>query len=520
MTDPARGAHWPHSYNWHEAPAARAPLSEWPSGFDRYFHGGELPGTPAHLGRSALVPSMVEHLRATEQAATNRSATDAGAAPTQTAQAAFAVLPDAPPANAPTGSPFDFVGVLPLAHSGPGETQQAGTFMVQQQDKLPEEWSKPPPEGSADLPPSKPVWPYVVGGLGIAALIGAAIWYASRPSKRKRNPRRARRRSNPGDAADDAPALPNPPRGILYEVRTRTEVDHPERRPADLPQVRPGRLLPGMVESFETRAGALARYAEILDGSDDFSSEYVDKVSIDRLNLATGKRTTLKAPIERTRRNPSHPSKRARRRSNPSRAENRKFREGIVKQTDRARVASLRAAVKAARASKRAELASIREHCKTERERFPQWAAGVREGAKAHVARGRAIVRGVCVTGKQASRRAGDDRIRSVRLELARERRQQAEQAARGRKARARVKRKERKSESDAEVAFELPPDLARVWERVKHGIRPSGSRSRLEVFQEWVQDNSDEAARIAAETADEDADAWLEEQLRAEGWR
>lgn len=52
----------------------------------------------------------------------------------------------------------------------------------------------PPEEPTASKSPDKPVWPWVVGGLGVLGLFGA-LWYAQRKRRNPRGRSRRRRRS-------------------------------------------------------------------------------------------------------------------------------------------------------------------------------------------------------------------------------------------------------------------------------------------------------------------------------------
>lgn len=69
--------------------------------------------------------------------------------------------------------------------------------------------------------------------------------------------------------------------------------------------------------------------------------------------------------------------------------------------------------------------------------------------------------------------------------------------------------------ESDELVEYDVPPELLSVWRATKSRIRGTDKKSRTEAFLEWVEENPEEATRIADEKAAKDLDAAIAEHER-----
>ena len=89
-----------------------------------------------------------------------------------------------------------------------------------------------------------------------------------------------------------------------YIVRWVTYVDHPEKRNETYP-VRSKKDLKGTpiqahTSSHSKKASALARAKELLDGGEDFGSEFTSKVEVFQ-KLANGKTRQIMKTVERER---------------------------------------------------------------------------------------------------------------------------------------------------------------------------------------------------------------------------
>ena len=153
-----------------------------------------------------------------------------------------------------------------------------------------------------------------------------------------------------------------------------------------------------------------------------------------------------------------------------------------------------------------ATVRSIRADCKAARDAITVDARARRQALRDAIANERAALRGTCFKRLDEARAATALAIEEARksvAELDRLRRVTRSPAQQAAAERARVRGAEPISESDSAVRQNLSPDLAIVWERVKHRIRATKRASRTEKFLEWVEDHPGEAARIVNEEAE-----------------
>lgn len=149
----------------------------------------------------------------------------------------------------------------------------------------------------------------------------------------------------------------------------------------------------------------------------------------------------------------------------------------------------------------------IRAACSADRKRLTEDAKKKREALRDAIREERAALRGRCAVRLDEARAAtakAIDEARSSAMHLDRLRRVTRTPAQLAAAERARLRLAERVRESDDDVRRNVSGDLAIVWERVKHRIRPSSRRTRTEAFLEWVQEHEAEAGRILDEHAAE----------------
>jgi hypothetical protein len=155
------------------------------------------------------------------------------------------------------------------------------------------------------------------------------------------------------------------------------------------------------------------------------------------------------------------------------------------KRAVRARLAELRALIKAARERRKAQLVLIRDQCRAERKALSLTCstrrAQARQEAREAVAARRTEIGGVLSEERVYQRVDALERKPGVRKASARERRQ----------------------ESDDEVRSNLPPELVPVFNAVRRFIKGSPRKSRTEDFLQWAEENAGEVYAIQGEQAD-----------------
>lgn len=174
-------------------------------------------------------------------------------------------------------------------------------------------------------------------------------------------------------------------------------------------------------------------------------------------------------------------------------------------------------AVKLAKGEGKRHRVAIRVQCKEARVKLTEDARQRREALRAAIMAERLALRGRCAVRLAEARENTDKKIEEARKsamhldKLRTVTRSPAQQAA---AERARLRRAESIKESDDEVRRNLPPDLARIWQRVKHtaGMRGGKRISRTERFLQWVHDNSATVERMLDEEGERAARAVREE--------
>jgi hypothetical protein len=186
-------------------------------------------------------------------------------------------------------------------------------------------------------------------------------------------------------------------------------------------------------------------------------------------------------------------------------------RELARRKADRAELARLREALKAAKLLRRERVREVVTTCRHMR--------GVaREHARALRARYRAIMRAEIDSERQAARsqceasklKAREKDVPPIERALEALQLERQHQATMRRwEKRPAFAKQPRKittiTESDSEVENNLPHDLILVWRRVKHRIKATPRRTRTEAFIEWAHEHAADVATIQNEQLEQD---------------
>jgi len=164
----------------------------------------------------------------------------------------------------------------------------------------------------------------------------------------------------------------------------------------------------------------------------------------------------------------------------------------------RERLAELRELIKAARLNRREAVAAVKTQCRVARAKLrtvcARRAALAKEKGSAAVA------------ARQAERnevRAGDRVVR------------RGDKLHATGPSRLRSTRGERRAESDDEVRGNLPPEMLRVFDKVRKHIKGSPRRTRTEAFLEWAEENPGEVWSMQSEEAERDLHRMVAEHER-----
>lgn len=174
--------------------------------------------------------------------------------------------------------------------------------------------------------------------------------------------------------------------------------------------------------------------------------------------------------------------------------------------------------IRIARSEGRAHRVAIRDQCRELRAKLSEDARKRRENLSQAIKGERLALRGTCST-RLADARAVTDRAiaeaRKTAVDLHRLKAAARTPAQAAAAERARLRGATAIKESDDEVRRNLTPDLAIVWEHVKHkpGMRSSKHATRTERFLQWVHDHPNDAQRILITHAES---AHLEEESEA----
>lgn len=211
MTYPYPVPKSPSSAYWPESESAYRDVPEWALApveeIDPSLY-GEFPGTAAIPFYGQAPQSMVQSLTAEDLWMPQHSLTDAGAATLPVgglgslSPAELALFcsqaEEALASNPALAATVDGEARAILVKFCPALAQffaPSSPLPAPKPDTMPVVISEAPtgfPTASADQAPSKPVWPWVVGGIGVLGVLGG-LYYLMR-KKRRRNPSRAARR--------------------------------------------------------------------------------------------------------------------------------------------------------------------------------------------------------------------------------------------------------------------------------------------------------------------------------------
>lgn len=190
-----------------------------------------------------------------------------------------------------------------------------------------------------------------------------------------------------------------------------------------------------------------------------------------------------------------------------SREEGRKQRREIKRQIDaehvraaRQKIRDLREAVRIAKAVRATKLAEASARCRTERVELKSRLKEARRVALARIREealnARRDARAQCSARKGEIRATGAERAKRAAATLAAERTYQADlrRIEQGNRAAKRAHRAatatERRSESDDEVRSNIPPELVRLFDRVRRGIKGSTRETRTEAFLRYAEEH------------------------------
>ena len=196
-----------------------------------------------------------------------------------------------------------------------------------------------------------------------------------------------------------------------------------------------------------------------------------------------------------------------------------------LRKKDREKLRALRERIKEAKERRSRALTRARSLCRGAklrvRAQVKELRKRERERLRREIDQMIAAERGTCAARKDRVRKAGHSVAEKRRKLLEEERRTQA-LIARGRKRaeklHERSSAKERRQESDDAVRGNLPPELRRVWDTVKHKHRGStGRASRTEAFLEWAESHPEDVIRIRSDQADREVSQLVRQQHRLE---
>lgn len=174
---------------------------------------------------------------------------------------------------------------------------------------------------------------------------------------------------------------------------------------------------------------------------------------------------------------------------------------------------ALKAEIRSARVRKREAIANARVTCREHRRGARARIKDLRRELLAQVRRTlqeeRMRAKEACALAKGEARQLGT-RVEQARAKLAAERlyrremrRIEAANRARRRETRAHIRRGEHLRESDDQVLASIPPELAMLWEKVKHSIRGSSHRSRTEAFLHYAEEHPSEVLAVIDDRTD-----------------
>lgn len=198
-------------------------------------------------------------------------------------------------------------------------------------------------------------------------------------------------------------------------------------------------------------------------------------------------------------------------------------RERMLRAKEREELARLRGLLRAAQRRRREALGRAKGLCKRARLSVREQIRILRAEERARLnllaANLRLQARTRCAQRKERIRTAGHGAAQEARRRVAAERVLQRQ--LRGvdsmvrRRSAALTTSKERRRESDDEVRSNLPPELHRVWERVKRTIKAGPRTTRTETFLEWAESNPGEVLALQYSDVDREVAALVAEHER-----
>lgn len=147
----------------------------------------------------------------------------------------------------------------------------------------------------------------------------------------------------------------------------------------------------------------------------------------------------------------------------------------------RLRLHELQGLIKSAREAKKAAIRTVQLDC----------------------AANRIKAREACALRALEARQQGSAEVARRRAKLKGEKRFEGQMGAVERPRKLRSTTGERRQESDDEVRSNLPPDMVRVFDRVRRHIKGGPRKTRTEAFFEWAEENPAEVFELLQHDAD-----------------
>ena len=183
--------------------------------------------------------------------------------------------------------------------------------------------------------------------------------------------------------------------------------------------------------------------------------------------------------------------------------------KAALRAKDVAELARLRAAIAGEKKARNSRLKELSKKCASAREERAQSAKARRDALRALVQAERAEDRAQCAASKDRAREQVAKALR-VLDEQGAEVREMA-RLTRATKAPKLIMR----AESDDEVRASVEARMMPVWEVRKSKTRPTARASRLEVFQEWAEENKALVAEILERHTDKELRRLMQEERR-----
>lgn len=202
-----------------------------------------------------------------------------------------------------------------------------------------------------------------------------------------------------------------------------------------------------------------------------------------------------------------------------------RMRANMVRSAERAEVERLRTLLKGARRRRREALQQAATSCRrlrlAARVRVRELRARELAALRQRSLEIRGQARAQCQARQHRIKQAGHGAAERVRRQLLETQQLQAQlrrlELAASRKRARLVSRHERLQESDDAVRSNLPPELQRVWAKVKRTIKTGPRTTRTEAFLEWAEANPEEVLALQSHDAEREVRQLVKEYERAE---